>query len=86
MYTVNKNQRGATLIELLIGLALSLIVTSSMVVLMSNSLGTATRIIQMTQLTDDMRNAMSMVSRDVRRANYSAYAYKCYGNSDCSLD
>jgi type IV pilus assembly protein PilW len=86
MYTVNKNQRGATLIELLIGLALSLIVTSSMVVLMSNSLGTATRIIQMTQLTDDMRNAMSMVSRDIRRANYSAHSAYCYSNSDCGVD
>jgi len=86
MYTISKNQTGATLIELLIGLALSAIVTSSMVVLMSNSLGAATRIIQMTQLTDDMRNAMSMVSRDIRRANYSANAAYCYANSDCGVD
>jgi type IV pilus assembly protein PilW len=83
---MNRNQTGATLIELLIGLALSMIVTSSMVVLMSNSLGSATRIIQMTQLTDDMRNAMSMVSRDIRRANYSANSAYCYSNSDCGVD
>lgn len=80
------NQRGATLIELMIGLALSLIVTTSMVGLMSNSLGTASRVIQMTQMTDEMRNAMSMVTRDVRRANYSAHAIYCYANSDCGVD
>ena len=86
MLTAGRSQTGATLIELLVGLALSMIVTSSMVVLMSNSLGSATRIIQMTQLTDDMRNAMSMVSRDIRRANYSANSAYCYSNSDCGVD
>lgn len=79
-------QSGVTLIELLIGLALSLIVTSSMVVLMGNSMGSATRIIQMTQLSDELRNAMSMMSRDVRRANYSAHAIYCYANPDCGTD
>jgi type IV pilus assembly protein PilW len=86
MLTAGRSQTGATLIELLVGLALSMMVTSSMVVLMSNSLGSATRIIQMTQLTDDMRNAMSMVSRDIRRANYSANSMYCYSNSDCGVD
>ena len=79
-------QSGVTLIEMLIGLALSLIVTSSMVVLMGNSMGSAKRIIQMTQLSDELRNAMSMMSRDVRRANYSAHAIYCYANSDCGSD
>lgn len=81
-----KNQAGVTLVEMMIGLALSMIVVSSMVLLMSNSLASASRIIQMTQLTDDLRNSMSMVSRDIRRANYSANAYRCYANSDCGAD
>lgn len=79
-------QAGVTLIETMIGLALSLIVTASMVALMSNSMGTATRIIQMSQLTDELRNSMSMMTRDVRRANYSANAVYCYANSDCGID
>jgi hypothetical protein len=54
-----------------------------MVVLMANSMGTSTRIIQMSQLTDELRNAMSMMTRDVRRANYSANSIYCYGNSTC---
>ena len=79
-----KRQTGVTLIEAMISLALSLIVTSAMVVLMANSLGTSTRIIQMSQLSDELRNAMSMMTRDVRRANYSANSIFCFGNSECS--
>lgn len=78
-----RHQAGVTLIEAMISLSLSLIVTSAMVVLMANSLGTSTRIIQMSQLTDELRNAMSMMTRDVRRANYSANSIFCYGNSEC---
>jgi type II secretory pathway component PulJ len=82
----SKRQAGFTLIEALIGLALSLVVVTSMVGLMSNSLGSASKIIQMTQLSDELRNTMSMVSRDIRRANYNAAAYKCYANSECGAD
>ncbi len=81
-----KRQAGVTLIEAMISLALSLIVTSAMVVLMANSMGTSTRIIQMSQLTDELRNAMSMMTRDVRRANYSANSIFCYGYSKCGYD
>jgi hypothetical protein len=80
-----KRQAGVTLIEAMISLALSLIVTSGMVILMANSLGTSTRLIHMTQLTDEMRNAMSMMTRDVRRANYSANSIFCYGYSKCGF-
>jgi Tfp pilus assembly protein PilW len=76
-------QAGATLLETMIALALSALVTTAMVILMANSLGTATRVIHMSQLTDELRNAMSMMTRDVRRANYSANAIFCYGNSQC---
>ena len=72
--------------EGMISLALSLVVTSAMVALMANSLGTTSRIIQMSQLTDQLRNTMSMLTRDIRRANYSANSAYCYANSDCGLD
>jgi hypothetical protein len=80
-----KRQAGVTLIEAMISLALSLLVTSAMVALMANSLGTSTRVIHMSQLTDEMRNAMSMMTRDVRRANYSANSIFCYGYSKCGF-
>ena len=81
-----KRQAGLSLVETMIGLALSMIVVASMVGLMSNSMGTATRIIQMSQLTDELRNVMSMMSRDVRRANYNPNSIYCYGNADCATD
>lgn len=77
---------GASLMELMVALALSAVVTTSMVVLMGNSLGSATRIIHMSQLTDELRNTMSMLTRDVRRANYSPLALYCYANADCGVD
>jgi len=79
-------QGGFTLMESMVSLALSLVVTSAMVMLMANSLGATTRIVQMTQLADELRNAMSMMTRDVRRANYSLNAAYCYANSDCGID
>ena len=69
--------------ETMIALALSMLVTTAMVVLMGNSMGTSNRITQMTQLTDELRNVMSMMTRDVRRANYSSTAVFCYGNPSC---
>lgn len=78
-------QAGITLIETMIGLALSLIVTTSMIGLMGNSMGAASRIIKMSQLTDELRNSMSMMSRDIRRANYNANNIYCYANSDCGI-
>jgi len=77
-------QTGASLMEMMVGLALSFIVTASMVALMSNSMGSATRITQMSKLTDDLRTAMNIMSRDVRRANYNANAIYCFANSDCA--
>jgi len=81
-----RHQTGFTLMETMISLALSLVVTSAMVVLMANSMGATTRIVQMSQLTDELRNTMSMLTRDLRRANYSANAAYCYANSDCGTD
>jgi type II secretory pathway component PulJ len=50
---------------------------------MGNSMGTANRITQSAQLNDQLRNVMSMMTRDVRRANYSAASVLCYGNAYC---
>ena len=68
----HNKQNGMSLMEILIAMSLSLVVTASMVALMSNSLGSTARIIKMTRLSDDMRIAMQMMSRDVRRTSYNA--------------
>jgi type II secretory pathway pseudopilin PulG len=76
-------QAGMSLMEVLIAMSISMVVTASMVALMANSLGTTARIIKMTKLTDDMRIAMQMMTRDVRRSSYNGKSMYCYATSDC---
>jgi len=81
-----REQAGATMMEVLVAMSISLIVTASMIALMANSLGSTARIIQMTKLSDDMRVALQMMSRDVRRSNYNVDSMFCYANEDCTTD
>jgi hypothetical protein len=83
---INRKQTGASLMEVLLAMSISLVVTASMIAMMANTLGSTTRIIQMTKLSDDMRIALQMMSRDVRRSSYNANAMLCYGNDDCATD
>ena len=86
MIKLNKQQAGASLMEVLVAMSISLVVTASMVALMANSLGTTARIVKMTKLADDMRVAMQMMTRDVRRSSYNANSMFCYANDDCATD
>lgn len=79
-------QAGFTLMEGVISMSISLVVTSAMVALMANSLGTTSRIVNMTKLSDDLRNTMQLMTRDVRRTSYNANAMLCYGNENCFTD
>ena len=81
-----RHSRGSSLMELLVASSLSLVVTMTMISLMSNSLASTSRIIKMTKLTDDLRITMQMMTRDVRRTNYSADAVLCFANPDCAVD
>jgi type II secretory pathway pseudopilin PulG len=77
-------QAGASLMEVMIAMSISLVVTASMIALMANSLSSTARIIQMTKLSDDLRVALQMMSRDVRRSNYNSDSMFCYANEDCT--
>lgn len=79
-------QSGYSLMEVIVSMGLSLVVTTAMVALMSNSMGNAGRVINMTKLSDDLRSTMQLMTRDVRRSSYNANALKCYGNEDCATD
>jgi type II secretory pathway component PulJ len=81
-----KKQSGVSLMEVLVSMSISLVVTASMVALMANSLSNTARIIKMTKMSDDMRIAFQMMTRDVRRSSYNADAMQCYGNEDCHDD
>lgn len=79
-------QSGATLMEVLIAMTISLVVTSAMIAMMSNSLGTTARIIHMSKLQDDLRVAMQMMTRDLRRSNFNADSMFCFANDNCDAD
>lgn len=79
-------QTGASLMEVLVAMSISLVVTAAMIALMSNSLGSTARIIQMTKLADDLRITMQMMTRDVRRSSYNANSMYCYANENCATD
>jgi len=83
-YPANRlKQKGMTLIELLVAGVISLIAASGMVLVMASTLGTGSQTIQMARLTQEMRTAMQMMSRELRRANYHATFMSCYGQVDC---
>lgn len=79
-------QKGFSIMEVMVSIGISLVVTAAMVALMASSLGNTSRIVNMTKLTDDLRMTMQMLTRDVRRTSYNANAMYCYGNEDCGSD
>lgn len=79
-------QSGVTLIELMVAMVISLIASTGMVLLMANTMGTGTQTIQMTRLTQEMRTAMHLMTRDLRRANSHNAAADCYANINCNPD
>jgi len=79
-------QAGASLMEVMVAMSISLVVTASMIALMANSLSTTARVVKMTKLTDDLRVAMQMMTRDVRRSSYNANSMFCYANENCATD
>ena len=81
-----KQQCGVTLIELLVAMVISLIVSTAMILLMASTLGTGTQTIQMSRLTQEMRTAMQLITRDLRRANFHSNSAACYGTINCSPD
>lgn len=81
-----KHQQGATLIELLIAGVISLIAVSGMLLVMASTLGTTTQTIEMVKLSQEMRTAMQIMTRELRRANYHPEFVLCYGNTGCLVD
>ena len=78
-----KQQQGMTLIELLVAGVISLIASTGMVIVMANTLGTGSQTIQMARVTQEMRTAMQIMTRELRRANYHSSYIACYGDVDC---
>lgn len=80
------SQTGASLVEILIAMVLSLVVSASAVVMLSHSIGTNSVVLQYTLLSEELRFSLQTISRDVRRAGYTAGAQWCLANTLCLPD
>jgi prepilin peptidase dependent protein B len=63
-------QRGMSIIELMVGVALGLIVVAGAVKLMGDTLGSNRRVLLETRVNQDLRTAADLIARDIRRAGY----------------
>lgn len=64
------HQRGLTIIELLIGVAVGLMVVAGAVKLMADTLGGNRRLLLEARVNQDLRVAADLIARDLRRSGY----------------
>ena len=76
-------QAGLNLLELMVSLAISMVVSLAMVTLMANTMSTGTQAIRMSTLTQEMRAAMQIITRELRRANHDITTLGCYQTREC---
>lgn len=65
-----KRQAGLTLVELLVGVALGLFLMAGAGMMLASQLGDQRRALVDTRITQDLRAAADLVTRDLRRAGY----------------
>jgi type IV pilus assembly protein PilW len=66
----SRRQRGLSLVELMIGITVGLFIVAAASMMTTNQLGDNRRLMLETQIQQDLRSAMDVVARDVRRAGY----------------
>lgn len=67
-------QRGMTLVELLVGIAVGMFVLAGATLLLSTQLGDNRRLLLETQLQQDLRASMDIMTRELRRAGSTTLA------------
>jgi len=68
--------QGVSLVELLVGIAVGMFVLAGASMVVSNQLTDNRRLLLETQIQQDMRAALDIISRDIRRSGYWSNAYK----------
>lgn len=71
-----RSSRGLSIVELMIGIAISLFILASATLVLTTQLGDNRRLLLEAQIQQDMRAAADMISRDIRRAGYWAQSYR----------
>jgi type IV pilus assembly protein PilW len=68
--TTIRAQRGASLVELMVGIAIGMIIVAGSFALFSTQLTATRRTMLEARLNQDLRSAADLVARDLRRASY----------------
>lgn len=68
-HAIARHQRGLSLVELMVGIAIGLFVVAAAVLMIGTQLGDTRRLLLETQLQQDLRAATDIVAREVRRAS-----------------
>lgn len=76
---LNNNQKGVSLIEVLIGLAVGIVLTFGMVVFYSNISKVSNETLTTVRLEHELQTSMNMMKNDIRRAGYSSEAAALVG-------
>lgn len=66
-----RQQRGLSIVELMVGIAIGLVVVAAAALLLSGQLGENRRLLVETQLQQDLRAATDIITREMRRAGGS---------------
>jgi type IV pilus assembly protein PilW len=70
MISYKRQSRGFSLVELMISLAIGLIVVTAVLAFTLSSLTANSEYVQSTRLSQELRNSMDFISRELRRAGY----------------
>lgn len=81
-----RSQGGWSIAEFMVAALLSIIVSGSAIMVLSNALASNARIMDRVQLSHELRTSMQMMTRDVRRAGYTAGSMWCLANTVCLPD
>lgn len=69
-------QRGMSLVELLVGVAVGLFIVAGATAVVGSQLSDTRRLVTETQIQQDMRGTLDIVVRELRRAGYSVVGYE----------
>jgi prepilin-type N-terminal cleavage/methylation domain-containing protein len=83
-FAVRARARGFTLVELMVALVAGLIVSAAVLSFFLSSMKSNGEYVQSTRLTQELRNTLDLMSRDLRRAGYDDDGLRFLGNSHTS--
>lgn len=71
---LGRRKQGLSIVELLVGIAVGLFVLAGATMMASNQVSDNKRLLLETQVQQDMRTAMDVIVRDIRRSGFSYHA------------